>query len=245
MGLVWVLVNLIGALSIIEAYLSPGSCPVCGSPLLSPRDNQYGICLSCTRLLELRHHDRCPVCGLDYYSPDLSCPRCRRLSFKNLSGVHPLFPYRGEARRLLKAFKFGQARSAGRFVAARFGEELLWLLQNGQCFDIVVPVPPRPGKIWHCGWDQIEYLARALEKLHIRPLRRVLARGASTAQKALDRAGRMSNLRGKFRCQASVSGQRILLIDDVMTTGATLDSCALALNECGAARVEALVWCYD
>jgi predicted amidophosphoribosyltransferase len=104
-------------------------------------------------------------------------------------------------------------------------------------------VPPRPGKIKKKGWDQVELLSRRLERSGI-SVSRCLRRLPSRSQKELDRAGRATNLVGKMVCFASPP-ETAILIDDVITTGATLDACARSLKDAGSERVYALAFCYD
>ncbi|MDR1024441.1 MAG: ComF family protein, partial [Treponema sp.] len=103
--------------------------------------------------------------------------------------------------------------------------------------------PPRPGKIRRSGWDQVEYLARRLEKEDL-PVRRCLKRLPSKTQKKLGRQDRLQNLEGRFISTAAPP-RRALLIDDVMTTGATLEACAAALKKAGSELVYGICLFYD
>jgi predicted amidophosphoribosyltransferase len=107
----------------------------------------------------------------------------------------------------------------------------------------IVPVPPRPGKIKRKGWDQIELLARRMERSGV-SVSRCLRRLPSRSQKELDRHGRAINLVGKMIC-IEPPPKTAILIDDVITTGSTMDACARALKEAGCAHVYALAFCYD
>jgi predicted amidophosphoribosyltransferase len=106
-----------------------------------------------------------------------------------------------------------------------------------------VPVPPRPGKIKNSGWDQIDYLAKKLKKNHGARVETCLERLPSQIQKKLDRQGRRVNLLGRIRCR-KLPPERVLLFDDVITTGSTLDICAKALKDSGTKEVFALALFY-
>jgi ComF family protein len=108
----------------------------------------------------------------------------------------------------------------------------------------VVPVPPRPGKLRKQGWDQVDLLAEHMSALESLPVNRCLRRLPSKTQKELGREDRIRNLRGRIVC-ASTPPQRAVIIDDVITTGATLSACSGALMEAGCVRVFALALCYD
>ncbi|MDR2259165.1 MAG: hypothetical protein LBE14_08480 [Treponema sp.] len=109
----------------------------------------------------------------------------------------------------------------------------------------VVPVPPRPGKIRRTGWDQIEYLAKLLEKGRGGPpVNRCLKRLPSQNQKELNRENRKTNLRGRIILKGRAPRQAVIL-DDVCTTGSTMDACAAALKAGGAETVYGLCLFYD
>jgi predicted amidophosphoribosyltransferase len=115
--------------------------------------------------------------------------------------------------------------------------------------DVLVPVPPRPGKIKTRGWDQIAYLGKVLERLRREspgypPVYPCLKRLPSASQKKLGRDQRKTNLLGRIRCVKDIPPGAVLF-DDVITTGSTLDACASALKNGGAQRVYAVCLFYD
>jgi predicted amidophosphoribosyltransferase len=163
----------------------------------------------------------------------------------------------GKYRTLLAAYKFKKNPA----VAHYFAEKIRSTLENGffpqggapdgPCVTPgtgIVPVPPRPGKIRQTGWDQVEYLAKLQEKGGRNqagmPVTRCLKRLPSKSQKELGRANRQTNLRGRIVPVSKVP-EICILIDDVMTTGSTLDACAAALKEGGAQTIYGLCLFYD
>lgn len=111
---------------------------------------------------------------------------------------------------------------------------------------IVVPVPPRPGKLRDRGWDQIEDIARLLETQHNITVSRCLERRSAMQQKKLGRLARHTNMRGAIAVKGTIAvPQKAIVIDDLMTTGATLEACADALKAAGCGKVYGLTLFFD
>jgi ComF family protein len=172
------------------------------------------------------------------------CLRCRTTSSPVfLDRVLPLFPYTPVAQELLGSWKIEGLRGLSRDFAAILAETLDTPFFGSA---VIVPVPPRPGKIHDRGWDQIDDIAVSLSRDFGYPVVRCLERTSSVAQKTLDRLGRKTNLRGRIavRNTTPVPASAIVL-DDLMTTGATLDACAEALKNAGCGKVYGLALFFD
>jgi ComF family protein len=114
-------------------------------------------------------------------------------------------------------------------------------IPRDQTFDVVAPVPLHWRRRWQRGFNQSELLARAVARRYGLPVLDVLRRKRATpTQAGLSNARRRSNVAGAFTVRGAVSGRRILLVDDVMTTGATAAACAAALKRAGARHVAVL-----
>jgi ComF family protein len=184
------------------------------------------------------------------------CTRCRPQQAKlpesaaERDDVRAAWAYEGPLQRAVLALKFAGALS----IAGPLGRLLAldpWLLtdREGHPIDLVVPVPLHWRRRLARGFDQSEELARwalhhAKRERGAPPLgRRVLRRTAATQpQTELDASEREANVAGVFvvRKPEQVRGRRVLVIDDVTTTGATARACMTALREAGAASVQAL-----
>jgi ComF family protein len=232
----------------IREYLFPADCPVCGGELLDREEAWHGLCGPCKAGLVLDGEERCSICGRPLISEQGSCLQCRGREGSGPGGTHSfdgalsVYPYTGKYRRLLRSYKFGKTLSLGNFLAERILEATERLPPDaGE--GVLVPVPPRPGKLRSSGWDQVAYLGSRLVRLGARP-RACLRRLPSKSQKELDKADRTTNLMGKIVC-VKPPPKTAILFDDVITTGATLDACAVALKNSGAEKVYAVCLFYD
>ncbi len=230
--------------SFLRELVLPARCALCSGALLSPAEAHRGLCRPCARALPVEPGPRCPRCGRPLISERNCCMECRVLQPPPYDGALALYRYGGAARTLLSSYKFGPCRAAGRFLADRLLEGADSLVSQYGRVDALVPVPPRPGKLRSRGWDQVEYLARSMESRTPVPVRRCLRRLASRSQKELNRAERSVNLRGRILC-TGCPGERVVLFDDVVTTGATFRACAEALASSGVRSVLVLALFYD
>jgi ComF family protein len=162
-----------------------------------------------------------------------------------LSWVHAPFAYAGAARTAVLNLKF----RSGRYLAPLMGELLRDNLQHrAATFDLVVPVPLSPRRLRERGYNQAALLAEhvvAAAQASLRP--EVLTRKERPSQRTLNAPRRLTNLAGAFTCVTpqEVLGKRVLLVDDVVTTGATVSACADTLAQAGAARICVLAFARD
>ena len=209
-----------------------GRCPWLWSTLLPP------LCLGCARLL--RHDRALALCS--------SCQPDQLLlgAAPGPDGVAAPFAYEGPIARAVVQLKFGGALA----LAGPLGRLLAAQPQLERGFDVLIPVPLHWRRRLMRGFDQAEELARwALRhrrregapapELALRALRRTRS---TRAQTELDAHERAANVHGAFRVRdaARVAGRRVLLLDDVTTTGSNLRACKAALLEAGAAEVASL-----
>ena len=147
--------------------------------------------------------------------------------------------YEGPLRELIHLYKYSGMKPLGRRLAGYMERAI----PQEELFDAVVPVPLHWRKRLNRGFNQAELLARCLAKRRGLPVLNALRRSRATeVQAGLANASRRRNVAGAFavRPRVNVSGAKILLIDDVMTTGATAAACAAALKRAGAKSVSLL-----
>lgn len=220
-------------------------CIVCGSelPLVSPHAS---CCRPCWRVLPRIEDPRCRRCatpwiGSPFADADFLCLDCAGREEDPLEQIDAWGEYRDGLERVLQAFKFRRHD----FLDRPLNELLLerWDAWPERDFDAVVPIPLHPRRLKARGYNQAELLARMFCLRTGLPIRSsLLVRIADTApQSTLHRDDRMRNVRRAFRGAGEARDKRILLIDDVCTTGSTLRASARALLRAGAASVSALV----
>lgn len=166
------------------------------------------------------------------------CALCR-LGLRGFDAAYSFGAYEGVLRELIHLLKYGRVRT----LAAPLGEKLASALPVDQRFDVVSPVPLHWRRRLRRGFNQSALLARAVARRYGVRVTNVLKRRRGTASQAgLSHARRRENVSGAFlvRRPERVRGRRVLLIDDVMTTGATASACATALKRAGAGYVAVL-----
>jgi ComF family protein len=150
-------------------------------------------------------------------------------------------------RPLLLSFKTRGRRSLARVFASLLADGLARHFPDLP----VVPVPGRAAVRRRRGWEHVEEIARELEARHRVTVVRALERSRGPAQKRLGRQQRLNSLRGQIRLRPvrrirrCLPGRDLVLVDDLMTTGATLEECARVLKSAGCARVFALTLAWD
>jgi ComF family protein len=166
------------------------------------------------------------------------CGLCRR-GVQGFDAAYSFGFYEGELRELIHLFKYGRvqtlAKPLGRLLALAFPRE--------DSFDVIVPMPLHWRKRWQRGFNQADLLAHEISRRTHIPVKNALRRVKFTAAQAgLTNAKRRRNVSGAFRPkrERSLDAKRVLLVDDVMTTGATAASCARALKIAGARQVTLL-----
>lgn len=169
---------------------------------------------------------------------DGRCSLCRA-GANGFDAAYTYGSFEGELRELIHLLKYARVRT----LAKPLAKLLAAALPLDRSFDVVVPMPMHWRKRWVRGFNQAELLAKEIARNRGLPLRNAARkRKATAAQASLTNAARQANVAGAFeiRHRDVLAGKRILLVDDVMTTGATASACAKALKQAGAREVTLL-----
>ncbi|UCV07290.1 ComF family protein [Dechloromonas denitrificans] len=219
--------------SLVSRWLNdafPGSCLLCGSD--SP---DALLCPACTADLPAPPSACCPQCAeqTTYGERCGACLKDPPHFDQTLAAFHYDFP----VNRIIQALKYGHQLA----VAKWLGYQLAALIKPGE--QLIVPLPLHPERLRERGFNQSMEIARGVGKQLNLPVDHCsLFRNRPTPRQAdLPLKERRKNVRGAFECTADMTGKNILLIDDVMTSGATLNECARVLKLHGAAHVTAVV----
>jgi ComF family protein len=219
--------------------LYPGACFACGRALAP---DEADFCPACRATLTVDPHPPCPRCAATvgpFVNLDGGCTACRAAAF-HFESVQRLGPYEGLLRDLILRMK----HASGEALAEALGG--LWAVcaaprLKATGVTSVVAVPLHWRRRWSRGYNQSEALARMLAaRLGLPCQLRWLRRIRHTARQTLQTpSARAENVRGAFTVSPGrlLTGQAVLLVDDVMTTGSTATEAARALRAAGAARV--------
>ena len=191
------------------------------------------LCPSCEEGLErIERRWSCPVCGAPYGW--LTCTACER-DWTELDGCVCALSFGGTSARLVSVHKDGHERRLAPLIARLMAEAIPeeWRAE-GAGLDAIVFVPATARAFARRGFDHMESVANELSRFIDAPVADVLVREEGHDQRGLGREERALNLEGRVFAVEDVAGMRILLVDDVITTGASIRACAAALKERGA-----------
>ena len=233
----------------VSLMLGGDKCLCC-----SKRTLRIPLCRTCLPQIRKTDFERiCAHCGRPLISEIGICSNCRETpALQSVDKAFSLHSYQLWKKSLLFAWKLEDKRNLSPYFAMIFHQKMKSLENETGLSIAVVPVPPRAGKIRERGWDQIEELCFYLEKGWGVKILRLLERLSRVQQKKLDREQRLEGIGSSYRLKSekkmrkilskSPSGSAVLpeavvLADDILTTGSTLESCARELKKLGIKRV--------
>ena len=217
--------------------------PLCVACSADVEPGQY-LCASCDEKAPRIKPPFCATCSEPFVgaiSGSFSCANCAHRVLRFDAAV-AAYRSRGLVRRLVHEFKYNRQLHLRHPIAHWLCETINDPRLSGRHFDLIVPVPLHPARERERGFNQAKLLAEILSAKIDIPLRPALERiRYTTTQTAFDRTERMQNLHNAFRLRKKIAVRdlRVLLIDDVLTTGSTLSECARMLKASGATSVYA------
>lgn len=227
-------------------FLYPSACPVCGEIIL-PRGKD--ACAGCEEKLHTVHEPLCMKCGvmLQYWEEEY-CPECKKTVHK-FERNFAVWEYNNYMKASIGRFKF-QGKTEYTFFYVRHMVALYKSILQALQIDVIIPVPIHKHRRRERGFNQAELLAKELGKqLGLPVCTDYLLRIKKTKpQKELNAKERKKNLQQAFSCnkkrkKEAAAWNRILLVDDIYTTGSTLDACAAVLSLHGTRKIYGICVC--
>ncbi len=224
----------------LVSLIYPPFCAVCARSIEAPEH----LCASCAERAPRIRPPFCAKCSQPFSGDITGSFTCANCADRVLHFDAAISAYRSRSvvREVIHNFKYNRQihlrHQLGRWLTEALEDPRL----ADRRIDLIVPVPLHPARQRERGFNQAELLARALHRHSGLPLGDVLQRTRyTTTQTQFDRSERMENLRGAFRLRrgSNVQDLRMLLVDDVLTTGSTLSECASVLRKAGALSVHA------
>lgn len=216
-------------LTSFEEALAPGACVVCDRRLLHGERHLCGPCYA--------NLPPSPSCD-EIYQKFINNFSADNIAVSRASGLIAVDEERA-ALKIVHALKYEGRRS----IVSRFAEAFAArLIRDGFTgYDAIIPLPLHPAKKRERGYNQAYLISDSIaEPLGSRSNEKIIYRKRYTqTQTALNAAERKNNIEGVFECRGNAAGGKFLVVDDVMTTGSTINSAALALLNAGAASVDA------
>lgn len=219
---------------LIKAFY-PDVCPRCDKVI-----GRVGLCNDCKDAFKYMKKTTCGICGRTMDSDGYRCPDCEKIKhyFKRNVSV---FEYKGDIKETIYRFKYSNMRCYAEFFGAEAIKQYGKLLRTWKV-EAIIPVPMYKPKRKRRGYNQAEEFARCLGKeIGIRVDTKLLIRNKDTApMKTLSKQQRYENLLKAFKVNNKPTYKRVLVVDDIFTTGSTIDACARVLRQNGVENVYGL-----
>lgn len=221
--------NLIEAFE--KALFPEYSCIICGREVC---DKTFLICENCKSLLIKPQGPVCKICGMPIHENNTLCDDCKSQKLYFEKAVYA-YLFDKKSANLVYGLKYSSKKYSAKYLARL----LVAPITNLPYFDCIIPVPLHQDKIKLRGYNQCELIANSLsECLNVPVINDLLVRTKNTkSQTGKSKSARKENVLGAFSTKEKLNNKTILLIDDVFTTGATVNECAKILKENGAKSV--------
>ena len=221
----------------LAELIFPARCASCGMGV-----DEGDFCEECAARITFVKSPLCPKCGLPYFvegAQDHLCGDCILAGDQYYASARAVSVYDGIVLDLVHRFKYGGKMSAGKVLGTMMADKAGDFFDMSR-FDLVIPVPLHRERLRHRGFNQSLVLARQVAAKYGVEVEFEALRRLRDTQPQVNLGGdeRRGNLKGAFSVEVPLEGKRVLLIDDVYTTGSTVRESARALVEGGAREVE-------
>lgn len=215
-------------------FIYPEKCPFCGRIVTKETG---GICYSCREKLPYINEPYCMKCGKPLSDEtEEYCYDCKKGEHFFESG-RSLWVHKMPVSKAIYGFKYHDLRCYGEVFGREMGKELEDFIVHTNA-QVIVPIPLHRKRYLDRGYNQAKVLAMAIGKRMGIPVEELLIRRKDTdPQKVLNDVERRKNIKGAFAAKRPISYERVLLIDDIYTTGSTLDEAAKVLKKAGVRSV--------
>ena len=236
----WLKNNQLLKFDVLKHAIFKQKCLLCASP----QSNIHGLCNPCLNELPWHPASSCPQCGLS--SSGLLCGRCIS-SPPDFDATHAVFLYQYPIDMMMQRYKYGNMLNISYTFGQLLTEKSPFGTLNISAVDLIIPMPMHPTRIKERGFNQALEIAKVLTTNCINKLdyNHVTRQTLTPPQASLPLKERVKNIKGAFKVNTEIIdklvGKRIAIVDDVMTTGASLNELAKTLKNAGASHVECWV----
>jgi ComF family protein len=227
----WLKYNQLSNFANVFTYLFKQNCTLCSAST----DNKLSLCSACINDLPLSPNPCCPQCGLSTQG-DI-CGQCLKQP-PHFDVTHALFKYGYPVDAILQHYKYNNALYLSQTLAT-----LLCATIQDKDIDVMIAMPLHPNRIKGRGFNQSLELAKIIAKQRLIALDSTSCKRIKDTppQASLAFKHRLNNMKGAFTCNQSFAGKHVALIDDVMTTGSSLNELAKILKKAGARKISCYV----
>jgi ComF family protein len=228
----WLKNNHLSKLNVLKDIIFKQKCLLCDANIDALGANIHAACRACLNELPLHPKTSCPQCGLT--SDGNLCGSCIS-SPPDFDATHSVFLYDFPINTMMQRYKYGSNLS----ICAFFGQLLKEKIAT-ESVDLLIPMPMHPTRLKERGFNQALEIARFLGKDKL-DYTSAIRQKLTPPQASLPLKERVKNIKGAFKVGNDLTGMRIAIVDDVMTTGASLNELAKTLKAAGASHVECWV----
>ncbi|MGQ0443368.1 MAG: ComF family protein [Methylophilaceae bacterium] len=215
----------------VAQVLFQQNCLLCAAA----ETDHTGLCAPCLSELPYAPTTSCPQCGLN--ANGLVCGSCINAA-PDFDATHAVFTYVFPIDAMIQRYKYGHLLPLGQLFSQHLAQKV-----SASSVDLIIPMPMHPTRLKQRGFNQALEIAKSLTKHQAEKIdyKSVIRSKLTPPQASLPLKQRVKNIKGAFKVNTDLTGKRIAIVDDVMTSGASLNELAKTLKKAGAARVECWV----